>query len=192
VLTKAGFARPKMFLKTRKPNAVVSVDVVAKRWVCQAVPGRCFRRTEAVPGSSTPRGERLAELPRENRVYPTSRGGALPKGRWCCSMEPDNVRRFQQQTMTEENCFAQGADINFNGLGGILDLHLSSAFPHMPKTNRTETRGNSGLYLQSRYECQVLDSFGEAEPVQSGWGGCNRFKTPEDEHGVPAADVANV
>ncbi len=42
-------------------------------------------------------------------------------------------------------------------------LHLEFRCPHKPKAVGQE-RGNSGVYLQGRYELQILDSYGVAAP----------------------------
>jgi len=39
-------------------------------------------------------------------------------------------------------------------------LHAEFLVPFMP-TGKMESRGNSGIYIQERYEIQILDSFGQ-------------------------------
>ena len=53
----------------------------------------------------------------------------------------------------------QGGDIITREKFGSFHLHLEFRTPYMPQA-RGQGRGNSGVYLQGRYEVQVLDSFG--------------------------------
>jgi hypothetical protein len=52
--------------------------------------------------------------------------------------------------------------------GGNFKLHVEFRVPYEPKASG-QGRGNSGVYVQGRYEVQVLDSYGIAKP---GMGDC--------------------
>ena len=58
-------------------------------------------------------------------------------------------------------------------------LHVEFRLPFKP-TARGQARGNSGLYLQRRYELQVLDSFGiEMTPARNDCGCLYKQKYPD-------------
>ncbi|MEP7051130.1 MAG: DUF1080 domain-containing protein [Pseudomonadota bacterium] len=50
-------------------------------------------------------------------------------------------------------------DIETKEAFGDIQLHVEFWIPTTPTTNAEQDRGNSGVYLQGRYEVQVLDSY---------------------------------
>lgn len=58
-----------------------------------------------------------------------------------------------------------------------FDLHIEFKTPFMP-TARGQARGNSGVYIQQRYEVQILDSFG-LKGEHNECGGLYKTKTPD-------------
>jgi hypothetical protein len=70
-----------------------------------------------------------------------------------------------------EKHWKEGAEMTDDGLlkPGVtsieafqnFSLHMEFRTPYMPKSTG-QARGNSGLYIHGRYECQILDSFGLA------------------------------
>jgi len=51
---------------------------------------------------------------------------------------------------------------------GKFTLHVEFRIPYEPKLQQGQGRGNSGVYIQGRYEVQVLDSYG----LKSGKNDC--------------------
>ncbi|MET0135045.1 MAG: family 16 glycoside hydrolase [Kibdelosporangium sp.] len=57
---------------------------------------------------------------------------------------------------------ALGGDIRTKQSFGDFKLHAEFWLPNLPPEVTGQQRANSGIYLQDRYELQVLDSFGKA------------------------------
>lgn len=61
-----------------------------------------------------------------------------------------------------DNAFSvvpNSGDIETRESFGDVQLHVEFWIPKTPTTNEEQDRGNSGIYLQGRYEVQVLDSY---------------------------------
>ncbi len=57
-------------------------------------------------------------------------------------------------------------------------MHLEFNIPQLPANVTGQARGNSGVYIQQRYELQILDSYG-LEPQFNDCGSIYRFKAPD-------------
>jgi len=57
-------------------------------------------------------------------------------------------------------------------------LHAEFKTPQMPPDVKGQGRGNSGIYIQQRYELQILDSLG-LEPKNNDCGSIYTFKAPD-------------
>ncbi|MBM4018654.1 MAG: DUF1080 domain-containing protein [Planctomycetes bacterium] len=77
----------------------------------------------------------------------------------------------------------RGGNIQTRQEFGSIRLHLEFRCPYMPAA-RGQARGNSGVYQQSRYECQVLDSFGLA-PKDNECGGIYSVSAPKTSASLP-------
>jgi hypothetical protein len=61
-----------------------------------------------------------------------------------------------------------GGDIKTKQSFGDFKLHVEFWLPNFPPDITGQRRANSGVYLQNRYEIQVLDTFGKTTPLTSG------------------------
>jgi len=57
-------------------------------------------------------------------------------------------------------------------------MHLEFKTPQMPANVKGQGRGNSGVYIQRRYEIQILDSYGEPPRTNEG-ASIYRFRAPD-------------
>jgi len=119
------------------------------------------------------KGQQLGRLERIERVSPTLHGKA-PAGA-VVMFDGSGVDQFSNAKMSEEGLLLEGSD--FKPMFQDFNLHVEFRLPYMPQADGQQ-RGNSGLYLQSRYECQILDSFG-TETMINGMGALYQTKKPE-------------
>jgi hypothetical protein len=57
-------------------------------------------------------------------------------------------------------------------------LHVEFNVPQLPPDVKDQARGNSGIYIQKRYEIQILDSFG-LKATESDCGALYKTKAPD-------------
>ena len=100
-------------------------------------------------------GQEVGKLTKVERKSPTL-GAKAPAGAKVL-FDGTNVDEFPKAEMTEDKLLKAGA----TGKSDFQDftLHFEFRCPFQPAA-RGQGRGNSGLYLQHRYELQILDSFG--------------------------------
>ena len=121
----------------------------------------------------TAAGSDTRELQAVNRKSPTL-GSKPPKGAIVLFNGTD-AKQFKPGKMTKDGLLEQGA----NSVKQFQShrLHVEFKLPFKAKA-RGQGRGNSGCYLQARYEVQVLDSFGLAGKHNE-CGGIYSIKPPD-------------
>ncbi len=113
----------------------------------------------------------VGELKRVVRKSSTL-GAKPPKGA-VVLFDGKRADQFENGRMTDDGLLMQGATSKFKHQSGTLHIEFQIPFgPLVP------SRGNSGCYLQSRYEVQMLDSFG-LKPHNHECGGIPSIKEPD-------------
>jgi hypothetical protein len=103
----------------------------------------------------THEGQDVGAMKKVTRESPTL--GIKPPSGATILFDGKTADNFVRGAITEEKLLAANCESKLKL--GDHRLHIEFRTPFKPKA-RGQGRGNSGVYIQSRYECQVLDSFG--------------------------------
>ena len=118
-------------------------------------------------------GQAIGTLTRVVRSSPTL-GKKPPKGATVL-FDGSNAKGWKNGRLTADKLLMEGT----TSLETFKDhqLHIEFRLPYQPE-DRGQGRGNSGIYVQGRYEVQMLDSFGLAGK-QNECGGLYSVKDPD-------------
>ncbi len=92
-----------------------------------------------------------------------------------------STNAFKSASMTSDGLLKAGAE-TVDPVGSCR-LHLEFRTPYMAKSE-DQKRGNSGIYIQRRYEVQILESFGQ-DVVFNGCGALYRQREPNVNMALP-------
>lgn len=101
-------------------------------------------------------GKEVGQMKKVERKSPTL--GAKPPENAIVLFDGKNTDQWNNGKMTEDG-YLMATNCDTKEKFGDHTLHIEFRTPFMPKASG-QGRGNSGVYVQSRYEVQVLDSFG--------------------------------
>lgn len=104
---------------------------------------------------TSPSGEKIGELKKANRKSKTL--GQKPPKNAVVLFDGTNVDEWKKGRMTPDGLLMEGT--TSKKTFGSHKIHIEFRLPYMPE-DRGQGRGNSGIYVQGRYEVQMLDSFG--------------------------------
>ena len=126
--------------------------------------GTCSVEAEIFAGTLTgrftgPKAPGPFNLSRVEKHSPTE--GASPPPGAVVLFNGTDIDDFQRRPDALEEGVLRAASASFVSKTqlGSIELHLEFRCPLMPG-DRGQARGNSGVYVQGRYEVQVLDTFG--------------------------------
>jgi 3-keto-disaccharide hydrolase len=118
-------------------------------------------------------GREFGQLKKVERTSPTL--GAKPPAGAVVLFDGKSAEAFQNGKIAGDGLLMNGCTSKQKF--GSCKVHIEFRLPYMPE-ERGQARGNSGIYLQGRYEVQMLDSFG-LEGKNNECGGLYELKDPD-------------
>lgn len=124
-------------------------------------------------------GKLLGTIPRYKRQSPTLNLPAPADA--VVLFDGSNADQFKNGTISPDGLLME----NTETVDAFEDfrLHIEFRLPYKPE-GRGQDRGNSGLYIHSRYEVQILDSFG-LDLQFNDCASLYRFKAPDFNMSLP-------
>jgi hypothetical protein len=124
-------------------------------------------------------GRAIGQLIRVKRTSPTL--GLRPPAAATILFNGTSLDQFVNAKMTDDHLLRMGT-MTKEPVGDFR-LHIEFRVPYMPKA-RGQGRANSGVYIQQRYEVQILDSFG-LEGVDNECGALYKQQPPAMNLALP-------
>jgi hypothetical protein len=118
-------------------------------------------------------GRHFGQLKKTQRKSPTL--GAEPPEGAVVLFDGKSADAFTNGKMNDDGLLMQGCTSKQKF--GSCKLHIEFRLPYQP-LDRGQQRGNSGIYIGGRYECQMLDSFG-LKGENNECGGIYEVKAPD-------------
>ncbi|MEX2174022.1 MAG: DUF1080 domain-containing protein [Pirellulaceae bacterium] len=118
-------------------------------------------------------GNELGQLNRIDRASTTL--GAKPPQGAIVLFDGKSADAFQGGKLSDDGLLLPGCSSKQNF--GSCQVHIEFRLPYQPE-DRGQARGNSGIYVGARYECQMLDSFG-LKGENNECGGLYSVKAPD-------------
>lgn len=120
-----------------------------------------------------PNWEPMGQVARVLRQSPTL--GIRPVWGSRILFDGNDTNHFKNGQITYDGLLKTGTELKYTYED--YTLHIEFQLPYMPYA-RGQGRANSGVYLQSRYEVQILDSFG-LDGVDNEAGALYKYKAPD-------------
>lgn len=167
----------------------ITATVQDEKITGELTPGRMSKKGTLKAGKKGKSGAPIAFEMRRQHVKPPSLGEAPPAGAIVLfdgKNEDAWVTRPEKWEITGEGAMR----VSFPSIVtkeefGSCKLHVEFKTPYMPNEGvGSQARGNSGVYVQGRYEVQVLDSFGVA-PLNNLCGGIYKIAVPQADATLP-------